>query len=79
MIVKTISLDQWSRGRREVGALESLRVVPKRYTWLSRAEILKNSSASFQDKVAHELPWKKSNAAAASISLPGDLFCEVKS
>ena len=34
-----------------MGALESIRVVPKRYTWLSCAEILKNSSASL-DKVA---------------------------
>jgi hypothetical protein len=62
------------RGAGRWGALESIRVVQKRYTWLSCAEILKKSSASFQNKVAHELPWKKSNAAAASISLPGDIL-----
>jgi hypothetical protein len=47
MSATTISLEQWIEDfRREVGALEIRRVVPKGCMRPSRAEILRNSSAS---------------------------------
>jgi hypothetical protein len=77
MSVRTISLDQRIEdSRREVGALESIRVVPKRYSWLSRAEILKKSSASL-GQGRQELPWVKSNTASASYQ--PTYLCEVES
>jgi hypothetical protein len=75
MSVTTISLDQCTRGLPTL-----IRVVPRRYTTPSRAEILKKFERIVQDEVAHELPCEKEKRSRSHHPYyQPTYFCEAKS